>query len=124
VSGVGSARGLARLYAMTIGEVDGLPRTLSAETVAAVSQIQTVGEDLVLGDKVRFAIVFQKPSPDYPFGSYQAFGHDGFGGSLAAAGPWYGMAYAWIPRRRPFPLARARVGAPSQDHQAVRGQPG
>jgi hypothetical protein len=91
---------------MTTGEVDGLPRILAPETVAAVSQIQTVGEDLVLGHTghtVRFAIVFQKPRPDYPFGSYQAFGHDGAGGSLAVADPWYGLAYAWIPRRMTVP---------------------
>jgi CubicO group peptidase (beta-lactamase class C family) len=103
VSGVGTARGLARLYAMTVGEVDGLPRILAPETVTAVSQIQTAGQDLVLRHKVRFAIVFQKPRPDYPFGSYQAFGHDGFGGSIAVADPWYDLAYAWIPRRMTVP---------------------
>ena len=103
VSGVGTARGLARLYAMSFGEVDGMLPILSSETTTAVSQIQTAGEDLVLGHSVRFAIVFQKPRSDYPFGSHLAFGHDGVGGSLAVADPWHELAYAWIPRRMTFP---------------------
>jgi CubicO group peptidase (beta-lactamase class C family) len=103
VSGVGSARGLARLYAISIGEVDGMEQILSAETMTSVSQIQAAGEDLVLGHSVRFAIVFQKPRRDYEFGSHLAFGHDGVGGSLGVADPWHHLAYAWIPRRMTFP---------------------
>lgn len=30
-------------------------------------------------------------------------GHDGAGGSVGVADPWYGIAYAWIPRRMSFP---------------------
>lgn len=98
-----SARGLARLYAMCISEVDGLPRILSSQTVAEVTQIQTVGDDLVLRCNTRYGIVFQKADDRLPFGSHQAFGHDGAGGSAGVADPWYGIAYAWIPRRMSFP---------------------
>jgi CubicO group peptidase (beta-lactamase class C family) len=103
VSGVGSARGLARLYAMCIGEVDGFPPLLSDDTIARVTQIQTVGEDLVLRTPTRFAIVFQKADDRLAYGSHQAFGHDGAGGSIGIADPWHGLAYAWIPRRMSFP---------------------
>jgi CubicO group peptidase (beta-lactamase class C family) len=102
-AGVGSARGLARLYAMCISEVDGLPRLLTDATIAQVGQVQTVGEDLVLRVPTRYAIVFQKPDDRLWYGSHQAFGHDGAGGSLGVADPWHGIAYAWIPRRIPFP---------------------
>jgi CubicO group peptidase (beta-lactamase class C family) len=102
-AGTGSARGLARLYAMCIGEVDGFPRLLSADTVAQVAQIQTVGEDLVLRVPTRFGIVFEKADDRNPYGSHQAFGHDGAGGSIGIADPWHGIAYAWIPRRMSFP---------------------
>jgi CubicO group peptidase (beta-lactamase class C family) len=102
-AGVGSARGLARLYAMCIGEVDGFPRLLTAATVARVTQIQTAGEDLVLGVPTRYGIVFQKPDDRLPYGSHQAFGHDGAGGSIGIADPWHGLSYAWIPRRMSFP---------------------
>jgi CubicO group peptidase (beta-lactamase class C family) len=103
VAGVGSARGLARLYAMCIGDVDGFPRLLTDDTIARIGQIQTVGEDLVLRFPTRFGIVFQKPNQQWAFGSHQAFGHDGAGGSIGIADPWHGVAYAWIPRRMSFP---------------------
>jgi CubicO group peptidase (beta-lactamase class C family) len=101
--GTGSARGLARLYAMCIDEVDGFPRLLTDDTIARVTQIQTVGEDLVLRVNTRFGIVFQKADDRVGYGSHQAFGHDGAGGSIGIADPWHGIAYAWIPRRMSFP---------------------
>jgi CubicO group peptidase (beta-lactamase class C family) len=103
VGGVGSGRGLARLYAAAISAVDGRPPLLSEPTIAAVAQIQTVGHDLVLGGPSRFAVVFQKPDERLPFGSHQAFGHDGAGGSLGIADPWHGLAYGYVPRRMSFP---------------------
>jgi CubicO group peptidase (beta-lactamase class C family) len=102
-AGVGSARGLARLYAMCLGEVDGFPRLLTDTTIAEVAQIQTVGEDLVLRFPTRFGVVFQKYDDRSGYGSHQAFGHDGAGGSIGVADPWHGIAYAWIPRRMSFP---------------------
>jgi CubicO group peptidase (beta-lactamase class C family) len=102
-AGVGSARGLARLYAMCTGEVDGFPRLLTDATIAQVTQIQTVGEDLVLRTPTRYGIVFQKGDDRLRYGSHQAFGHDGAGGSIAVADPWHGIAWAWIPRRMSFP---------------------
>ncbi|MGD0700987.1 MAG: serine hydrolase domain-containing protein [Trebonia sp.] len=98
-----SARGLGRLYAMCISEVDGLARILSPETVAAMTQIQTVGDDLILRCPTRYGIVFQKADDRLWFGSHLAFGHDGAGGSVGVADPWHGIAYAWIPRRMSFP---------------------
>jgi CubicO group peptidase (beta-lactamase class C family) len=102
-AGVASARGLARLYAMCAGEVDGFPALLTGDTIAQVTQIQTVGEDLVLRTPTRYAIVFQKADDRLAYGSHQAFGHDGAGGSIGVADPWHDLAYAWIPRRMSFP---------------------
>jgi CubicO group peptidase (beta-lactamase class C family) len=102
-AGVASARGLARLYAMCPGEVDGFPRLLTDTTIAQVTQIQTAGDDLVLRVPNRFGIVFQKYDDRAGYGSHQAFGHDGAGGSLGVADPWHGISYAWIPRRMSFP---------------------
>jgi len=102
-AGVGSARGLARLYAMCTSEVDGFPRLLTDATIAQVTQIQTSGEDLVLRATTRYGIVFQKADDRLTWGSHQAFGHDGAGGSIAVADPWHGISYAWIPRRMSFP---------------------
>ena len=102
-AGVGSARGLARLYAMCISEVDGFPRLLTDATIARVTQIQTFGEDLVLRVPTRYGIVFQKADDRVTYGSHQAFGHDGAGGSIGIADPWHAVSYAWIPRRMSFP---------------------
>ena len=102
-AGTGSARGLARLYAMCISEVDGFTRLLTDATIAQVTQIQTVGEDLVLRTPTRYGIVFQKADDRLTYGSHQAFGHDGAGGSIGVADPWHGISYAWIPRRMSFP---------------------
>ena len=102
-SGAGSARGLARLYAMCIAEVDGFPRLLSQETVETTTQIQAAGPDLVLGFPTRFAIVFQKADDRFWMGSHQAFGHDGAGGAIGVADPWHDLAYAWIPRQMTVP---------------------
>jgi len=103
LSGVGSARGLARLYAMCIGEVDGWEPLLTETTRQLVTQIQAVGEDLVLRLPTRYGIVFQKADDRLWYGSHQSFGHDGAGGSIGVADPWYGIAYAWVPRRMTFP---------------------
>jgi hypothetical protein len=93
-----SASELARLYAMCVSEVDGMPRILSPETVAEVTQIRAVGDDLILRCPTRYGVVFQKADDRLPFGSHQAFGHDGAG----VADPWHGVACARIPRRTPF----------------------
>jgi CubicO group peptidase (beta-lactamase class C family) len=102
-SGVGSARGLARLYATATMEVDGLPRLLTAETVEKMAQIQTVGEDLVLRVPTRYGIVFQKADDRLWYGSHQAFGHDGAGGAMGIADPWHDVAWGYVPRRMSFP---------------------
>jgi CubicO group peptidase (beta-lactamase class C family) len=102
-AGVGSARGLARLYAICISEVDGFSRLLTDATITEVTQIQTVGEDLVLRIPTRYGIVFQKADDRLWYGSHLAFGHDGAGGSIGIADPWCGISYSWIPRRMSFP---------------------
>jgi len=103
IGGTGSARGLARLYASCIDEIDGRARLLCEQTVASVSQLQTAGPDLVLGIPTRFAVVFQKPDDRLRYGSHQAFGHDGAGGVIGAADPWHGLAYGYVPRRMVAP---------------------
>ena len=99
VGGVASARGLARLYAMAIDEVDDMAPIMTQDTRAQMAQLQSFGVDLVLGMPTRFAIVFEKPDDRMWFGSHQAFGHDGAGGVMAAGDPWHDSAFAWVPHR-------------------------
>ena len=95
IGGVGSARGLARLYAAAQGFI-GEP-LLDAETIGEMSQTQVFGQDRILLSEMSFGIVFQTPHPRVPFASHRGFGHDGAGGALAFADPLYEMSFGYIP---------------------------
>lgn len=78
VGGVGSARGLARLFS------DALPTSSKPiarpETFAQMPQLHSWGLDRVLHVQNAFGVVFMLPHPRMPFAGYRAFGHDGAGG--------------------------------------------
>jgi len=101
VGGVGSALGLAGVYATALGNL-GDP-ILDEATIAAISQQQSWGVDRTLNIQMCFAIVFMKPQQRMDFGSYRAFGHDGTGGALAFADPMHDMAFGYIPMPMAFP---------------------
>ncbi len=97
--GVGTARDLAKLYAAAIGAVDGQPRFLSPDAVAAFGQIQVAGYDLVLRQQKAWAVGFHALSESYPMLGQGAFGHSGAGGQQALADPRSGLSYAFLRRR-------------------------
>ena len=94
-NGIGTARGLARLYAATIGEVDGV-RLLTPETVAAAAREQAAGIDRVLMLPNRYATGYMLPTEGLVLGGPNSFGHPGRGGSLAFADPDTGIAFAYV----------------------------
>jgi CubicO group peptidase (beta-lactamase class C family) len=95
-NGVVDARSLAKLYAATIGTVDGI-RLLREDTVAAASVVQSSGvawgED---GPGATWGTGFMRPFPRQPMLGGASFGHDGAGGSLAFAEPERGVAFAHL----------------------------
>ncbi|MDQ0850259.1 CubicO group peptidase (beta-lactamase class C family) [Arthrobacter sp. B3I9] len=97
--GVGSADGLARLYAAATTGVEGTAPFLTPGTVQAMSEEQVWGRDRASGQDDAFAVVFMKPQPGRDFGSYQAFGHEGANAALGFADPCYGLAFGYVPRR-------------------------
>jgi CubicO group peptidase (beta-lactamase class C family) len=97
--GVGSAEGLARLYAAATTGVEGGPPLLSPDTVATMSHEQVWGLDRSSGLDNAFAVVFMKPHPSRNFGSHRAFGHEGANAALGFADPAYGLGYGYIPQR-------------------------
>jgi CubicO group peptidase (beta-lactamase class C family) len=118
-NGIGTARSLARLYAATIGEVDGV-RLLSPRTLAGATAEQSNGPDAVLGLVTRFGSGFFLPSAFSPLMGPRSFGHAGAGGSLACADPDTGVAFAYVMNQmqqsisgdpRPAALVSAVVGA-------------
>ncbi|WP_063048920.1 serine hydrolase domain-containing protein [Nocardia arthritidis] len=94
-NGIGTARGLARLYAALVGEVNGR-RLLTDETVAAATREQVAGTDRVLMLPGRYASGYMLPTPELPLGGGASFGHPGRGGSLAFADPDRRLAFAYV----------------------------
>jgi CubicO group peptidase (beta-lactamase class C family) len=98
--GVGSAEGLARLYAAASTGVDGGTAFLTETTIRAMAQEQVWGLDRSSGLDNAFAVVFMKPHPSRNFGSYRAFGHEGANAALGFAAPAYGIGFGYVPRRQ------------------------
>jgi CubicO group peptidase (beta-lactamase class C family) len=97
--GVGTAEGLARLYAATITGVEGQAPLLTHATVSVMSQEQVWGLDRMSGLDNAFAVVFMKPHVSRNFGSHRAFGHEGANAALGFADPAYGLGFGYIPQR-------------------------
>ncbi|WP_306796104.1 serine hydrolase domain-containing protein [Nocardia sp. XZ_19_369] len=96
---IGNARSLARMYAATIGEIDGV-RLLNAATVDRARQPQTDGlrgpAPLdVLPVTHRFANGYEIPGPAHAMLGPGSFGHNGTGGRIAFAHPESGIALAF-----------------------------
>jgi len=105
-NGVGDARSLARLYAATIGEVEGR-RILTPETVAAARRVQAEGPDAVILVPSCFGLGFALSPMLSPDCGDACFGHPGAGGSLAFADPEAGMSFAYVMNRMRFDLGGA-----------------
>jgi len=97
-NGVGSAHALARLYAATIGEVDGV-RILAPATVDAARECHSEGPDKVILVPSRFGLGFCLP-PMLAAGCGEgAFGHPGAGGSLGFADPEAALGFGYVMNR-------------------------
>ncbi|MGV4984691.1 serine hydrolase domain-containing protein [Streptomyces sp. NRAIS4] len=102
--GVASARGLAKMYAAAISELDDRPPLLKPDTVAEVGQIHSVGYDLVARAHRSYGLGFQATADArHPVLGAGTFGHSGAGGSQAFADPRSGLAYGYTRRRMAFP---------------------
>lgn len=101
IGGVGSARGLARIYA------DALPSSsspiASPAVFEAMAQQHAWGHDRTLDVTNCFGVLFMLPQPRMPFGGLGAFGHDGAGGALAFADPTADVAFGYIPVPMQYP---------------------
>lgn len=83
-NGITTARSLARMYAATVGEVDGV-RILDQGTITDATAEQSNGPDKVLMIPTRFGSGFFIPSAFSPLLGAGSFGHPGAGGSLGMA---------------------------------------
>jgi CubicO group peptidase (beta-lactamase class C family) len=97
-NGIGSARGLARVFAAVIGEVGGV-RLLSAAAMDNARREQVRGPDLAAAAMAESALGmgFNLPMPERPLGGPGSFGTVGLGGCRAWALPEAGLAFAYLP---------------------------
>ncbi|MBN6039057.1 serine hydrolase [Amycolatopsis sp. 195334CR] len=100
--GVGSARGLAGIYAAAVSGVDGRAPLLKPDTLGEFTMLHSTGRDLVTGEAGQYALGFQAKGMRYPFLSANAFGHNGSAGSEAFADPRSGLAFGYTRRRFSF----------------------
>ncbi|WP_030675147.1 EstA family serine hydrolase [Streptomyces sp. NRRL B-1347] len=112
--GVGSARGVAGMYAAAISEVDGRAPLLTPRTITEFAPVSRRGTDLVTGNDDVFGLGFESLSGLYAFLGPETFGHSGAAGSLAFADPARGVAYAYTRRRFAFPSG---FGAGLENHR-------
>ena len=110
--GVGTARGLSRMYAGIAGELDGRPPLLAPGTLAEFARIHSRGTDLVTGAENAFGLGFVPMATRHPSLTPAAVGHSGAPGSQAFADPATGLAYSYTRRRFGF---LAGPGAPEND---------
>ena len=108
-NGITNARTLARIYAATIGEVDGV-RLLASETVdtARATVTPTNEPDTCLIMPTTFGMGFMTHGMFSPYSGPGAFGHPGAGGSVAFAHPERGLAFAYVMNRMAENLANDR----------------
>lgn len=82
---VASAGDLARLYAATVGNVDGV-RLVSEETLLAAIQPRSSGTPFIgIDEGLRWGAGLMLDGPARPMAGPGSFGHDGAGGQLAFA---------------------------------------
>ncbi|MGC0421642.1 serine hydrolase domain-containing protein [Embleya sp. AB8] len=114
--GVGTARGVAGMYAAAISEVDGRAPLLKPDTAAEFARVHYRGTDLVTGNEDVFGLGFEEMSGRYRVLGPNAFGHSGAIGALALADPDSGVAYAYTRRRFGFPSG---YGAGPENYRLV-----
>jgi CubicO group peptidase (beta-lactamase class C family) len=100
--GVGSARGLAAMYAAAVFGLDGRAPLLKPDTLGEFAMLHSTGGDLVTGDQGQYALGFQAKGLRYPFLSANAFGHNGSAGSESFADRLSGIAFGYTRRRFSF----------------------
>lgn len=86
MSGVGTARSIARLFAAAVGPVDGI-QLLNSTAVALLTSEQSSGPDDMLFHGTRFGLGVELPHPHFPLLGAGSFGHEGAGGSAIAVDP-------------------------------------
>ena len=110
-NGISNAKSLAKMYAATMGNVEGARgpvRLVSPKTMHQMSaNVTPQGEpDLCLVIPTTFGMGFMTPNRFIPYSGPGTYGHPGFGGSISFADPARDMSFSYVMNK----LGRAIVG--------------
>ncbi len=94
-NGITTARSLARLYAATLGEVEGV-RLFGPETLRRALEVTSEGTDALLGVRTRFGLGFGRDGGDVRLLGPDSYGSAGAGGSVGFADPPSGIAFGYL----------------------------
>ncbi|GAB2781617.1 serine hydrolase domain-containing protein [Amycolatopsis magusensis] len=101
---ISDARSLARMYAATVSDVDGV-RLLTPATVETMSAVQTSetrmhalppGLDVPPHRSFNMSLGFWRACPPVPMAGPSSFGHPGSGGSIAFADPDAELGFGYV----------------------------
>jgi CubicO group peptidase (beta-lactamase class C family) len=101
-NGVTDAASLARMYAATIGAVDGVrllkPETVEAARTSRTGAMTAAGDlgKLDFGGALRYGLGYELPREVLPLLGEGSFGHAGAGGRIGFAHPESGVAAAYV----------------------------
>jgi CubicO group peptidase (beta-lactamase class C family) len=111
------ARSMARMYAATVSEVDGV-RLLNPATVDRMIVVQTdktrmhglpPGLTIPADRSFYMSLGFWRACPPMPWVGPASFGHPGSGGSVGFAEPDAGVGFAYIPNLWSWNIAEPRA---------------
>jgi CubicO group peptidase (beta-lactamase class C family) len=114
---VADARSLARMYAATVSEVDGV-RLLDPATVERMTVVQTdrtrmhglpPGLEVPADRSFYMSLGFWRACPPMPWSGPGSFGHPGSGGSVAFGVPETGVGFAYVPNQWSWNIAEPRA---------------
>jgi CubicO group peptidase (beta-lactamase class C family) len=111
------ARSLARMYAATVGEVDGV-RLLDRETVERMTVVQTdttrmhglpSGLEVPADRSFYMSLGFWRACPPMPWAGPGSFGHPGSGGSVAFGDPDAAVGFGYVTNLWSFRVGERRA---------------
>ncbi|HEX4865865.1 MAG TPA: serine hydrolase domain-containing protein, partial [Acidimicrobiales bacterium] len=114
---VADARSVARMYAATVSDVDGV-RLLNPTTVETMTVVQTghtrmhglpPGLELPADRSFYMSLGFWRACPPMPWAGPGSFGHPGSGGSIGFADPDAGVGFGYVPNLWSWNIAEPRA---------------
>jgi CubicO group peptidase (beta-lactamase class C family) len=112
-----SARSVARMYAATVSDVDGV-RLLNPDTVKRASEVQTDKTrmhslppelDIPANRSFNMSLGFWRACPPMPLTGPAAFGHPGSGGSIGFADPDNEVGFGYVTNLWSFRIGEPRA---------------